>query len=283
MRQVVTRTLTLSGHESFSKVPTTDAFALAGVPFFRIGARTNDAGAGLEARLTRTALLQLDYTFTSVDFESARLLAAPGWRLCAPGICAFEQKLSRPFTLGARYQQRRAVLAEGNDRVTMQDAAITAQYELTPHTELSGFAGVARLEGGAEDREETGPSLGINLSRQLTRPPSSRLVISAPSFPHGPLAARFRPGIVRNRSRAVRAQSRVCRGSWHVLRRRSARPRSAESPLPLDRRGDRISSTRWLRLEGYFDGSGRNEPTRRKSPPQHPRLPDRHRQTDQTG
>ena len=45
---------------------------------------------------------------------------------------SFERQLSRRFTLGARYQQRRAVLEEGDDRFNIQDAAITAQYELTP-------------------------------------------------------------------------------------------------------------------------------------------------------
>jgi hypothetical protein len=260
LRQVITRNLTLSGHESFAKVPTTDAFALGGVPFLRIGARTNDAGAGLEARLSRTSLLQLDYTLTFVDFESTRLPAVPlAGGYAHQGSVSFEQKLSRPFTLGARYQLRRAVLADGSDRVNIQDATITAQYQLTPYTDLSGFAGLARLEGGVGHREQTGPSLGISLSRQLTK----ATFLSAgyqrtfiPSWAFG--------GTFQNQELFITVRVPFARNHAYVEGRGTFFDAEALDPGQPNLRSLWIGTvigyraTRWLRLEGYYDGSGQD-------------------------
>ena len=259
-RQVLTRNLTLFGHESFAKVPTTDAFTLAGLPFFRVGARTNDLGAGLEARLSRTTMLELGYTLTAVDFESAPLLGTPlAGGYAHQGSVSLERQLSTRFVLGTEYHLRQAVLADGDDRFNLQDATLTAQYKLTPNTDLSGFAGVSHIGAGREHREQTGPSVGINISRQLTK----AALISAgyqrtfiPSWAFGgtfqnqELFATLRVPFARNRAYV---EGRATLNDAEALQSGEPNLRSLWVGTVLGYR-----ATRWLRVEGYYDRSGQD-------------------------
>ena len=259
-RQVLTRNLTLFGHESFAKVPTTDAFTLGGVPFFRVGARTNDLGAGLEARLGRTTMLELGYTLTAVDFESPRLLDAPlAGGYAHQGSVSLERQLSPRFTLGAEYHLRQAVLEDGDDRFNIQDATITAQYKLTPNMDLSGFAGASHIGAGLQHREQTGPSVGISISRQLTK----AALISAgyqrtfiPSWAFGgtfqnqELFATLRVPFARNQAYV---EGRATLLDAEALQSGEPTLRSLWVGTVLGYR-----ATRWLRLEGYYDRSGQD-------------------------
>ena len=98
--------LTLFGHENFAKVPTTDAFTLGGIPFFRVGARTNDLGAGHRSQLSRTTMLELGYTLTAVEFEfgyddSIDLRLAGGYAHQG-SVSLLNGRLSTRFTSGSR-------------------------------------------------------------------------------------------------------------------------------------------------------------------------------------
>jgi hypothetical protein len=265
LRQLITRNITLSGHESYAKVPTTDALTLGAIPFFRIGARTNDLGAGLEARLSRTMLLELAYTHTSVDFESAPLLDAP--LAVAPvaggyahqGSVSLEQKFSRRLTLGARYQLRRAILADDNDRVNIQDATITAQYQVTPTTDLSGFAGVARIAAGLQHREQTGPSLGISISRQLTKATLISVGYQRTFIPSWAFGGTFQ-----NQEFFATVRVPFARNHAYVEGRGTLLDAEALDPGQPNLRSLWVGTvigyrfTRWLRLEGYYDRSGQD-------------------------
>jgi hypothetical protein len=258
-RQLVTRNLTLFGHESFAKVPTTDAFTLGGIPFSRVGARTNDLGAGLEARLSRTTMFELGYTHTAVDFES-RLLAPPlAGGYAHQGSVSLERQLSPRFTLGAEYHLRQAVLEEGNDRFNIQDATITAQYKLTPKMDLSGSAGVSHIGAGPQHREQTGPSVGITISRQMTR----AALISAgyhrtfiPSWAFGgtfqnqELFATLRVPFARHHAYV---EGRATLLDAEALQSGEPNLRSLWVGTVLGYR-----ATRWLRFEGYYDRSGQD-------------------------
>ncbi len=258
-RQLVTRDLTLFGHESFARVPTTDAFTLGGIPFSRVGARTNDLGAGLELRLSPTTMLELGYTHTAVDFESPRLLATPlAGGYAHQGSVSLERQLSSQFTLGAEYHLRQAVLEDGDDRFNIHDATITAQYQLTPNMDLSGFAGVSRIGAGLEHSEQTGPSVGLTISRQLTR----AALISAgyqrtfiPSWAFGgtfqnqELFATLRVPFARNQAYV---EGRATLLNAEALQAGEPSLRSLWFGTVLGYR-----ATRWLRFEGYPIVQGR--------------------------
>ena len=169
-REVLTRNLTLFGHESFAKVPTTDAFTLGGIPFIRVGARTNrsrgrargqiepydDVGAGVHAH-----------------DRGLRVSSPPrcsvGRRIYAPGICVVGTAAVAAIRSWSRISPAAGGIEEGDDRFSIQDASVTAQYRLTPNMGLSGFAGLSHIGAGLQHPERTGPSAGITISRQLTR------------------------------------------------------------------------------------------------------------------
>ena len=169
-------------------------------------------------------MLELGYTHTAVDFESPRLLDTPlAGGYAHQGSVSLERQLSPQFTLGAEYHLRQAVLEDADDRFNIHDATITAQYKLTPNMDLSGFAGVSHIGAGLQHREQTGPTVGITISRQLTRAGAHLGWLSA--HLHSLMGIRRHipePGSVRHASRAVRAQSGICRGAGDAAQRRSA-------------------------------------------------------------
>ena len=65
-----TEHLTLVFDETFTMAPTTDALDLhGGVPFYRVGSRTNAIGGGFSAAVQRHMSIAGDYTLRTVDFE----------------------------------------------------------------------------------------------------------------------------------------------------------------------------------------------------------------------
>ena len=81
LEQRLTERLTLFGEGTFAQVPTTDALLLSGVPFYRVGSRMNEVGAGLEAQLTKVLALRGKYSLSHVTFadDSPAVSRPPGW------------------------------------------------------------------------------------------------------------------------------------------------------------------------------------------------------------
>jgi hypothetical protein len=65
-----TSRLKVFAEENYIDAPSTDALNLAGVPFYRTGSRTNEAGGGIEALLARHTTLVAGYVLRSVAFDA---------------------------------------------------------------------------------------------------------------------------------------------------------------------------------------------------------------------
>jgi hypothetical protein len=160
--------LTLFANESFIEAPTTDALALAGVPFYRIGSRSNAVGGGAEAMLTRHTKLRGSYTLNAVEFDTVDPAPANlqgGYAHTV--IVALTRALSSRITAGAEYHIQRAVLSEGLDRFAIQTAAGTFEYRVSPTVIISGLAGIARLNDSVQHESRTGPALRVGVSRRF--------------------------------------------------------------------------------------------------------------------
>ncbi len=158
-----TSRLTLIVLESFIQSPTTDGLKLEGVPFSRIGSRTNEAGAGLEAVVARHTTLTGGYMLRSVTFDER--LGQPlqdghehEWKL------ALTREISPRLTIGGEYELRQEVLSDGLDRFNAQSAGVTVEYGLTRALLVSGLIGLATLGDGLTHDAETGPAVEAGLA-----------------------------------------------------------------------------------------------------------------------
>ena len=176
-RHRATRRVTIFAQEHLALAPTTDALHLAGVPFYRIGTRTNAAGGGFEAALAERTTLRGAYTLRSVDFDANDVI---GRELQGGHAHEFNLSLGRSIsprlTLGGDYAFNRAVVGDrqqdlelGQDRFSIQSGNITAQYRLSPTVDLSGGLGVAQLGGGRTHQGRTGPTWGVGVTRRGQR------------------------------------------------------------------------------------------------------------------
>jgi hypothetical protein len=164
--------------DSFASAPTTDVLQLAGVPFYRIGSRSNAAGGGIQAALAKHTALRSTYTLRSVGFDVNEL---SGNRLQGGHAHEFngsvEQTLSPHLVVGGEYEFTRAIvnsrspLQQGGqqDRFNMQSGSVTAQYQLRADTTLSGGLGVARLGAGLNHQGRTGPQFQAAIIQRAGR------------------------------------------------------------------------------------------------------------------
>jgi len=171
--------LTFFGQESFTQAPTTDVLQLSGVPFYRIGSRSNAATGGLQVLLAKHTLVRSSYTLRNVDFETNLLTANQLQGGHAHDfITTVEQALSHRFTIGGEYEFSRAIvngqtsLLGGpgpEDRFNMQTATATAQYQVAAGTTISGGVGVAMLGAGLTHEARTGPEWRAGFSQKTGR------------------------------------------------------------------------------------------------------------------
>lgn len=158
--------LTFFGQESLTVAPTTDVLQLAGVPFYRIGSRSNSAGGGAQAALSKHTTLRGAYTLNSVAFDVNELLGNQLQGGHAHELRAsLDHSLSRQLMVGGEYEFTRAIvnsrtfvgLDGPEDRFNLQTGSLTAQYQPTARTTLSGAFGVARIGAGLSYAARTGP------------------------------------------------------------------------------------------------------------------------------
>ena len=246
--------LTLIGQESYTAAPTTDVLQLSGVPFYRIGSRSNAATGGAQSSLGQThdAAKQLHAAHESTSI-----------RICCTDnqlqgghahdiITTVEQALSRHFTVGGEYEFSRAIVngqtdpraaPTPEDRFNMQTAMATAQYQVAAGTTISGGFGVAMLGAGLTHEARTGPEWRAGFSQK-----TGRGVVSASYEPVLYSLVRIRrnvpePGVDRQRSHAARTHSRIRRRRLHLAQQRSAGHQSAQPPHRVADR--RPSATTW--------------------------------------
>lgn len=161
-----TERVTIFAQENFTSAPTTDILQLAGVPFYRIGARSNTAGGGVEAIVARHTTLRGTYLLNSVNFEDdARLGQQLDGGHAHQVLLTFARALSTHLTLGGEYELRRAILSEAEDRFNIHTGSATLRFHATPTIMLAGSVGVARLGPGLQHEGRTGPALGASIVR----------------------------------------------------------------------------------------------------------------------
>ena len=164
-----TERVTIFAQENFINAPTTDVLQLAGVPFYRVGARSNTAGGGVEAIVARHTTLRGTYLLNSVSFEDFEDDLRLGQQLdeghAHQVLLTFARALSPHLTLGGEYELRRAILSEAQDRFNIQTGSVTFRLQATPTIMLAGSAGVARLGPGLQHDGQTGPALSASIAR----------------------------------------------------------------------------------------------------------------------
>jgi hypothetical protein len=188
LEQRLTERLTVFGEETFAQVPTTDALLLSGVPFYRVGSRTNEVRAGLEARLTKVVALRGRYSLNHITFADDSLAAADlqGGH-SQELVVGLDRLLSQRLTIGAQFEVRRAVITDDVDRFDSNTASVGLEYDITPELTVSGMAGVSRLGAGVDHEARTGPAVRASITHR-----ARHLVLSAgysrsfiPSFGFG--------------------------------------------------------------------------------------------------
>ena len=248
VRRLITRRLTFFAHDSFGHLPTTDDVELNGVPFRRIGSRTNGGEAGIEARLTKYTDLSVRYENTWIRFDRPELFLTDGW---VNGVHAeLSRRLNERLSAGAEYGIRLADLNEGTHQVLFQDAGGTLHYHVGSATTLSLAGGVSHLDDRLVLVTRTGPYVRANVTHEVVRASlyvesfercMSRRSASGSTQSQDP---RIRPDAARQEP-ALRAGL----GAW-----RRNDPFIAEE-LQLDTIWIRstlgYSATRWFRIEGF--------------------------------
>jgi len=239
--------------ENYAKAPTTDALQVAGVPFYRVGSRTNTLGGGIQADLTRHTVLRSTYTYRDVDFAADPLFGTTlqgghshEW------TASVTQALSPRLGIGGEYEQQRAIVSDGVDTFNIYTAGATVGYQLTGTVSVSGMAGVSRLTGGATPVERTGPAVRAGIARH-----TPRLTLSAayersfiPSYGFG--------GTYQNEAYDGNAHIPFARGRGYVdgsIAWFNNQPVEITQPeLQTWFLSGTLGyyMTRWLRLEGYL-------------------------------
>lgn len=170
LEQRLTERLTMYGEETFTRVPTTDALLLSGVPFYRVGSQMNEVGAGVEARLTKFLSLRGKYSLNHVTFADDSPVATD----LQGGhehefVVALDRLLAPRLTIGAEFEARRAVIAGAIDGFDSNTASLGLQYDITPALTVSGFAGVSRLGAGVAHDAEVGPAVRAAITHRARR------------------------------------------------------------------------------------------------------------------
>jgi hypothetical protein len=234
---------------------------LAGVPFYRIGARSNSASGGFQAALTKHTTLRGVYTLRSVAFDLNQLTGSQLQGGHAHELTvSLDRALSRHLTVGGEYAFTR-VTVNGRafsevpgpeDRFNMQTGGLTALYQVTSQTTLSGGVGLASLGAGLAHEGRLGPEWRVAVAQR-----AGRGLVSAsyqrsyiPSFGFG--------GTFQNEQWTANAHMPLGRTRAYV-----DGSVSWLNNAPLDLVQPRLQSawlsgsvgyyaTRWLTLEGFY-------------------------------
>ena len=248
-RRLVTRRVTLSAHDSYADVPTTDEVELNGLPFSRVGARMNAASASVDARLTKYTNLSVRYENTWVKFDRAESFLTGGW---VNGARAeLSHHLSDRLSTGVEYGVRFADLNEGTHQLTFQDAGGTLHYDVGSATTFSVAGGLSHLDDRSLLQTRTGPYVRMALTHAVQRATlgASFERMFVPSFGFGGS----------NQSQEVRGFVRMPLNKNRLYVQGSAAWRRSDPFVANELRLDTVwirstlgySAARWLRIEGF--------------------------------
>lgn len=250
LRHSVTPRLDLFAQNEFAEMPTTDVVELNGLPFARIGSRSNRLAAGVETRLTKLTDLSVRYENMWVGFDRDDELLGGG---TIHGIQArVRRQLSARAAFGAEGRMRRSDVSPDLARVIwFNDVGATFDYRLTEFVTLDVAAGFSQLRDSRFADTRNAPYYRARLRRSIER---ATVGISlersyAPSFGFGGS----------NDNREIRGFVRMpfSRNRYYVngdATWRRSDPFTA-SEIRLDTFLTNVTvgyaATRWLRMEGY--------------------------------
>src|SRR5262245_5912365 len=248
------RRLKLFADEHFERAPTTDALDLAGVPFYRVGSRTNASGGGFEAAVARHTTLRGRYTLRDVSFDADPRTAAN----LQGGIehdvnVSVGHALSSTLTVGAEYDLRHEIMTEGLNTFNINTGGVSVNYIVTPTLSLTGMVGISYLGDGVTHESRVGPAVSAGAAKR-----TKYVIIS------GTYAQSFVPAF----GFGGTFQNRALTGTIHVpfARARAYAEGSAtrSDNEPIDPTQPSLVSvwlsttvgyrlSRWLRAEGFYD------------------------------
>ena len=257
-----TEHVTFFAQESFTMAPTTDAIPLnGGVPFYRIGSRTNAAGGGVRIALQRHMSLNGNYTLRTVDFDFDPLL---GTQLHGGNSHEFDVSLNRAIsprlTVGGEYGLDRVTVAEGtavngaaDDRFNIQVGSFTATYVLRPSLTISGAFGITHLGAGLTHESRTAPAWRASITHTMQH------VLLSGSYNRSFVPAFGFGGTLQNEEWAASAVVPFARNrayaeggvTWYNNDALEPGQPRLSSVWLSGKVGYRV--TRWLRIEGFYN------------------------------
>lgn len=249
-RHRLTPTVSIFGQNEFVESPTTDLTALNGLPFARVGSRSNRASGGIDARLSPYTDVRVRYDNTWASFDRLDDLLSDGTIHEIAGDV--RRRLSARASVGAEGKLRRSETTSVEDFVIwFQDAGGLFDYQLAQFTTLSVAAGLARLEDSRFGVSRSDPYFRVELRRQHERA-SMGVAFERSYTPSFGLGGS-------NDNREVRGFIRMpfSRNRFYVdatgLWRRSAPVVAGQLELDTYIANTTVgySTLRWLRFEGY--------------------------------
>jgi hypothetical protein len=259
-----TEHVTIFAEENFTMAPTTDAVPLnGGVPFYRIGSRTNAAGGGVRVALQRYMSLSGHYTLRTVDFDFDPLL---GTQLHGGNSHEFDVSLDRAIssrlTVGGEYGFDRVTVAAvtavepaADDRFNIQVGSFTARYLLSPTVTISGALGITHLGAGLTHQSRTAPAWRAAITHKMQH------VLLSGSYSRSYVPSFGFGGTLQNEEWAATAVVPFARNrayaegglTWFDNDALEAGQPSLSTVWLSGKVGYRV--TRWLRMEGFYNRS----------------------------
>jgi len=167
LRRLATRRLTIFANNEYADVPTTDELELNGLPFARIGSKSNRFAGGVEARLAKYTDLHVRYENTWVKFDRPETFLSDGWINSLR--TDLRRRLSERLSVGAEYGVRKADVEEGLRTIWFQDFGGLVSYALGPQTSLVVSGGYSLLNDNRIDGDRRGPYVRGEIAHSLER------------------------------------------------------------------------------------------------------------------
>jgi hypothetical protein len=250
--------LLLSADADWSRVPTTDALIVAGLPFFRVGSRMGGFGTGFEALVARHTMLSSRYTLRTVDFEEGEFATSLlGGREHEVAV-TLARALSPRLTIGGEFGIRRADIRQISDEFGSYTGSATIEYEISPSTSIAGGAGVSRLDPGLTLEPRIGPAIRASLTRR------ARLLVMSVAYQRSFVPSFGFGGTFQNEEVQATVHVPFARSRAYVdgsVARFNAEPLVETQP---DLRSFWLSGTvgyrftRWLSGEGFYSHTDQN-------------------------
>ena len=167
-KHALTPRLNLSIADEFSRLPTTDLLWVYGVPFRRLGAKTNQFATELDARLTKYVDFGIRYENTWAAFDRVDEFINGG---TIHGFSAnVKRRLSERATVGVEGRIRRSDVTRIVPRIAwFRDAGATFAYRLTEFLTLNLAGGFSYVREDFGNTTRTSPYYRIGLQHGMER------------------------------------------------------------------------------------------------------------------